>query len=201
MGGYFVSVPILYKANETNFSHLGLGPLIDTISCLVTEERNGQFELKMKYPIDGPLFNELKNDRLIKVDAGHKLKGQRFKIIRITKNANGIATIDAEHISYLTQDLPIKPSVNYLGNASVALGIWKSAIADSHPFTVYTDIATTGSGSWTVDKVDNPRRALGGVRGSILDTYGGEYRFDNYHIGLYASEAKIQGRLSLMAKT
>src|SRR5699024_3213561 len=105
MGGDTMSYPILYKANETDFSHLGLGVLSDAISALVEEERNGQFQLIMKYPIDGINFKEIKNDRLIKADASNNLKNQRFKIIRITKPAKGVVTIYAEHISYLTQDL------------------------------------------------------------------------------------------------
>lgn len=195
-----MSYPILYKANETDFSHLGLGVLSDSISALVTEERNGQFELVIKYPIDGALFKEIKNDRLIKADASNKLKDQRFKIIRITKPAKGFVAVYAEHISYLTQDLALEPEVEYSGDALTALNIWKNNIVDDHPFTVYSDIATTGSGKWTINQVENPRRALGGVQGSILDSYGGEYRFDNYHIGLYSQRGDDSGVLIAYGK-
>ena len=190
-----MSYPILYKADETDFSHLGLGILTDTIECMVTEERNGMYELKMQYPIDGAGFEDIKNDRLIKADASNDLKDQRFKIIRITKPAKGFVTIYAEHISYLTQDLPLEPIVNYSGDALTALNIWKNNIVDNHPFTVYSDISTIGSGKWTINEVENARRALGGVQGSMLDTYGGEYRFDNYHIGLYAQRGNDSGTL------
>src|SRR5690625_961850 len=176
---------ILYKANETDFSHLGLGPLNDAISILVTEERNGIFELEMKYPVSGKVFHELKNDRIIKADAGHKLKDQRFKIIRITKPLKGIVTVYAEHVSYLTQDLALKPKVTFNGNARQALEHWKANLVDDNPFTVWSDISTTGKINWTIDEVENARRALGGVQGSILDVYGGEYLFDNYDIYLY----------------
>lgn len=37
-------IPILYKADATNFSTYGIGTLADTISCEVTEERNGAYE-------------------------------------------------------------------------------------------------------------------------------------------------------------
>lgn len=176
---------ILYKANETQFNHLGLGPLNDAISILVTEERNGIFELEMKYPVSGKVFHELKNDRIIKADAGHKLKDQRFKIIRITKPLKGIVTVYAEHVSYLTQDLALKPKVTFTGNARQALEHWKANLVDDNPFTVWSDISTTGKINWTIDEVENARRALGGVQGSILDVYGGEYQFDNYDIYLY----------------
>ncbi len=195
-----MSTPILYKGNETDFSTLGLGPLRDATSALVTEERNGLFELKMKYPVKGYLFEELKNDRLIKADAGNKLKDQRFKIIRITKPIKGVVTVYAEHVSNLTQDLPLEPKVYYSGTAQSALNTWKSNIVDEHPLTVYSDISTTGSGTWTIDKVEHARRALGGVSGSILDTYGGEYRFDNYHIGLYAQRGDDSGALIAYGK-
>lgn len=181
-----MSYPILYKANETDFTHLGIGVLSESATALVVEERNGIFEFEMQYPIGGALFSELKNDRLIKVDASPKLKGQRFKIIRITKPANGFVTVYGEHVSYLAQDLALKPEVPFSGTALSALNTWRMNLVDEHPFTVYSDVPTTGSGKWTIDKVENARRALGGVEGSLLDVYGGEYRFDNYHIGLYS---------------
>lgn len=184
-GGYLVA--ILYKANEIDFSHLGLGVLNESISNLITEERNGVFELEMKYPTKGAIFKELKLDRLIKADANHKLKDQRFKIIRISKPMDGIVTVFAEHISYLSQDLALKPSVSYGGNANAALTAWKNSIVDSHPFTVYSDIATTSSGKWSIKDLENARQALGGISGSILDSYGGEYEFDNYDVRLYAN--------------
>ncbi|WP_321434555.1 phage tail spike protein [Trichococcus flocculiformis] len=52
-----------------------------------------------------------------------------------------------------------------------------------------------GSGSWSIKEVKNARDALGGVEGSFLDTYGGEYMFDNYDIRLYANRGKQSGAL------
>lgn len=189
MGGDCL-VAVLYKANETDFNHLGLGPLNDAVSILVTEERNGLFELEMTYPTSGNKFNELKLDRLIKADAGHKLKNQRFKIIRITKPLDGMVTIYAEHISYLSQDLALKPIVNYSGNASSALNIWKNSIVVPNPFTTYSDIQTNSGGEWSIKDLDNARQSLGGSDGSILDSYGGEFEFDNYDIRLYANRGR-----------
>ena len=188
---------ILYKANETNFTHLGLGMLHDAIQIFVTEERNGVFELEMKYPVSGDQFADLKLDRLIKADAGHSLKNQRFKIIRITKPLNGIVTVYAEHVSMLTRDLPLPPSVSYSGDATSALNTWKNSIIgiDPNPFTVFSDISLPGTGSWSIKDVKNSRDALGDVEGSLLDTYGGEYLFDNYDIKLYANRGKQSGAL------
>ena len=46
-------IPVLFPANTTDFSSFGLGVLTDTISCEVTEERNGVFECLLKYPESG----------------------------------------------------------------------------------------------------------------------------------------------------
>lgn len=200
MGSGCVSTPVLYKANETNFNHLGLGALADSMNVLVPEERNGQFYLEMDYPVDGVMFKELKNDRLIKADASNNLKQQRFKIVRITKPSKGIVSIYAEHISYHTQEMQLKPLAAYSGNAQSGLNAWKDNIVDSHPFTVYSDITHLSHGEWSIEKVENARKALGGVAGSILDSYGGEYRFDNYHIGLYQNRGNDNGALIAYGK-
>ena len=45
--------PILFAKTETDFTHNGIGRLVDCISCEVTEERNGIYELEMQYPVIG----------------------------------------------------------------------------------------------------------------------------------------------------
>lgn len=46
-----MATPYLYNADETSFTHNGYGTLTDTIECLVTESRNGLFELNMTIPL------------------------------------------------------------------------------------------------------------------------------------------------------
>ena len=78
-----MSTPVLYDSTAKTFFNLGEGPLNDTLSCTVKEERNGLFILEMVHPVDSPAFSLLHKDKLIKVDAGHKLKAQRFRIKKI----------------------------------------------------------------------------------------------------------------------
>jgi len=179
-----MSLPILYDKMETNFKHLGLGVLKDAISCLVTEERNGIFELEMEYPIDGALFNWLENDRIIKVDAGHELKNQQFRIKQMNKKMDGVVQVYAEHVSYLTKDLSLTPNVSLNGNGQRVLEQWKDQIIDENPFTVFSDIQLERETSLSIQDFDNARHVLGGIQGSILDIWNGEYKFDNYHISL-----------------
>ncbi|WP_430609680.1 phage tail spike protein [Enterococcus sp. DIV0876] len=179
-----MTYPILYEANETDFFSLGLGPIKTVTEAFVTEERNGSFILEGKVLVDDEIYPLLQENRIIKADASPKLTAQRFRIKRIVPDHEGKAEIYAEHVSYLSQELPMKPEVTINGNGTNAINVWKSSILDSNPFIVDSDISTIGETYWRIDKVENPRQALGGVEGSILDVWGGEYRFDNYHISL-----------------
>ena len=73
-------IPILYEKDETAFENNGLGRLRDCISCVVTEERNGVYELSLTYPVTGPMFSELAVDRLIKAKPNDTSELQLFKI-------------------------------------------------------------------------------------------------------------------------
>ena len=60
-----MSKPILFAATDTAFDTNGLGVLTDAISCTVTEERNGAFELEMTYPVSGIHYGEIKTRCII----------------------------------------------------------------------------------------------------------------------------------------
>ncbi|XRJ96586.1 phage tail spike protein [Latilactobacillus sakei] len=193
-----MSMPILFEANATDFNNLGLGPLPETITATVTEERNGQFILEMQYPVDGIRASLIAKNRILKVDAGHKLKDQRFVIKRINRimGNDGLSySIYAEHISYITADYALKPTVAVNGSGSTAMSQWLNGIIDSNRIHVDSDITTDNTTSWTIDKVQNARQALGGVQGSILDVWGGEYRFDNLNISLLRHRGTVSNTL------
>ena len=59
-------IPVLYAANTTDFSSFGLGVLTDTVSCEVTEERNGIFECLLKYPVSGQHYGLITKECIIK---------------------------------------------------------------------------------------------------------------------------------------
>ncbi|EKF50443.1 phage tail spike protein [Lactococcus garvieae] len=179
-----MTYPILYSPGHTDFNNLGLGIMVDTTSATVTEELNGKFELDLQYPADGALAQYLINDALIKVPTGDQVD-QLFRIKTIVEKIDGRLTVHAEHVSYIINDLPIKPSTSVVESvAQVALNSMLKAIADKHPLTVYSDITTIANAKWTIPNFKNPRNILGGVEGSILDIWGGEYQFDNYQIRL-----------------
>lgn len=182
--------PILYESDEKEFWSKGLGPLSDAEKCTVTEERNGAYTLSMTYPIDGAQADKIANNRIIKADNAYDLKGQLFVIKTVTPIMTETGEISlsvyAEHISYITNDLSIPPELSLTGTAQQALDQWKDALVggDTSGITVDSDVTNTSSTLLTIQNVANARQALGGVEGSILYNWKGEYRFDNLHISL-----------------
>ena len=182
-------IPVLYEQNETNFNTNGLGRLSDAISCTITEERNGGFELMMEYPIEGIHFSELRNARIIKATPADGRADQRFSIYRIDKLIGGKARVYAEHISYQAAYIPVMPFS--AGSATAALvGLKTNAVATC-PFTFSTDIVS--SASFSQEKPDNMRSMMFGAKGSVLDVYGGEYEFDNLTILLRSQRGSDNG--------
>ena len=183
--------PILFPANATTFTSQGLGALSDAISCTVTEERNGQYELKMTYPITGIHFDEI-TDRCIicAIPSPHRTP-QPFRIYKTDSPINGIVTIYAQHISYDLSGIPVKP---FTGGVSCSDALQK-LISNSvvpNPFTIWTDKSVIGD--YAVEFPQSCRALLGGTEGSILDVYGkGEYEFDKYQIKLYVSRGSDRG--------
>lgn len=107
-------IPILYKADATNFITYGIGILTETTSCIVKEERNGAYELTLKYPINGYLYSEIKKERIIKAKPNDTSNNQAFRIYRITVPINGVITVYAEHISYDLVSIAVTPRIIYL---------------------------------------------------------------------------------------
>ncbi|WP_434780003.1 phage tail spike protein [Streptococcus dysgalactiae subsp. equisimilis] len=179
-------IPVLYEAKETRFRTFGLGEIADAYEVKVTRERNGNYSLYIKYPLDGVFASVFKEEMKIKSDAGRRTKWQTFEINRVLRNSKDHIEIFARHISMRTQDIALKPFVSGASvDAESALGIWKENLVGDDKFDVKSDILTLGSFNWEIDKIGNACGALGGVAGSILDVYGGEYEFDNRTIILH----------------
>ena len=173
-------IPVLYKANETNFATFGIGALAETIACKVTEERNGQFECVLKYPANGYLYSEIKKDRLIKAKPNDIKSPQVFRIYKITTPINGIITISAQHISYDLTGLATMPFSAKNISPTMAIQRVLQNTTRPHNFTFQTDYSAVKD--FAVDKPKSVRACLGGEEGSLLSLWGGEFEWDNFNI-------------------
>ena len=187
-------IPILYPKGATKTDTTttnGLGALVDCIKCEVTEERNGIYELSMQYPITGARFAEITEGALIKAKPNDKSAPQLFRIYKSSAPLKGIVTYSAEHISYDLNGLPVAKLVAENTSAEVAMRRAFVLCPISHSFTAYSDITTPNS--TTISKPTTIRAALGGTAGGVLDTYGGEFEFDNYDVHLWKNRGANNG--------
>lgn len=185
------SLIILFDQNEQAFTSNGLGALPDAASCIVTEERNGEYEVEMEYPLTGSHFHDIQKRRILGVKPNPYDDLQPFRIYSITKPINGIVTVHAAHLSYDTSGSIVRLFPTDAGSASAAMSYLKNFSVPSTPFTFFTNVGKTGTMS--VPKPSSIRSLLGGSDGSILDTFGGEYLFDKWKISLLESRGANRG--------
>lgn len=183
-------IPILYKKNETSFTTNGIGRLTDTTRCICTEERNGEYEIELEYAVNGVLFGEIKHSRIIFAKPSQNEQPQAFRIYKISKPMmNGIITVNAHHISYQLNNIPVSPFS--ASSLAVALQMLKSHSMENNPFTFSTDKSSTVPCGMTVPTMC--RAMLGGHEGSLLDRYGGEWHFNNYTCELLSARGSDNG--------
>lgn len=184
-------IPILYAASETDFTTNGIGLLADAVSCTVTEERNGAYEATLIYPAKGHLAEYIAEDAIIKAKANDTDEPQLFRIYKSGKQIGSNTTWNAEHISYELTGNPVERFSISGVNAEQALNRLLAAAVFKHKYTAASDITTVNKTS--IADVVSVRKALGGVEGSILDTWGGEYHFNNYRIELLKARGTDNG--------
>lgn len=185
-----MSTIILHDKKNNNWQSLGIGPLTDAINPQVVRVKNGVFDLMFQYPVKGVLFPELKIGRWIVSDAGARLeaKAQRFEIVQLTKPMDGIVTVYCEHNRYRLLRSIVKLGSQFKDiPAQTALNQLYDRMEPKGDFSFFSDVTTRSSIDFTdPSKFSSAQDVLGGVRGSILDNFGGEYLFNNNEVKLLA---------------
>lgn len=183
-------IPIMYRPTETEFTSNGLGRLRDCIRAEVTEERNSIYELQLDYPINGKHYNDISIGNIILVEHDDSGDLQPFDIYGCSKPINGVVTFYGSHISYRQKYMTsILSSVTSLSSAFAQI----ANAYPSNPFTYYTDKSVNARLPIADGRPRTVREILGGVEGSILDTYGGEYLFDRWKVSLLNQRGKKTG--------
>ena len=189
-------IPCLYSQGETQFQSNGIGKLCDAVSCVVIEKRNGSYELKMAYPMDGLHADKLIEDNLILAKPSEQGDPQAFRIYHVSTPLNGLLEINARHISYQQNHITVSPFS--AGSAQAALAGLRTNAASACPFTFETDIESNKQ--FTVSVPATIRSCLGSMDDSILDTYGGEFEWDMYRTILHAHRGTDLGVKILYGK-
>ena len=189
-------IPILYDSTETTFASNGIGRLAEATSCVVTEERNGKYELTLTYPITGKYYSEITEGRIIATTHDDDGDIQPFVIYRRQAPINGLTVFNCHHISYLLNTIIAEPfpgpsqSVSSMG---AAFDLFNAAgtTLNTNPFTFWTDNTTAGTCKSILPA--SIRSLLGGTQGSLLDAFGGEYEWDKFTVKNHAQRGSNTG--------
>lgn len=178
------ALPVL-ASDVTN----GLGR-IDPISCLVTEELNGIYECEFTLLATDRHFGDLNVGGIVKIPVNEAGNEQLFRIYFISKPMNQVVEVKCQHITYDLSKVPVAP-FTATGSIPAKNGML-SHIIGSYPFTMTTDIENTSS-QFVLDIPRSFRECLGGYEGSLLDTFRGEYEYDNLTVNMLARRGSDNG--------
>lgn len=182
-------IPILYDKNETTFTSNGLCRLRDAISCVVVEERNGVYECDFDYPVTGANYDLIECGRIVGATHEDSEDVQPFEIVSVTRPIDGIVSFHAVHISYRQNQIVASgTNINSLSDAFTML----KAGEPFNPFKYETDMNKTGYMSAADGTPRTARQLLGGVKGSVLDVYGGEFEWDKWTVKLWSARGKLR---------
>ena len=184
--------PILFPADSASWESFGIGVLSSAISCEIREERNGPYELEMQYPISGVFFDQIALRNVIVAKPNYIDPPQPFRIYNISKPISGMVTVSAQHISYDLSGYVDAPFTIAGIQAAIRQMTDDSTVyPNSCPFTISSDMSS--SVTMKVKHPQSVRALMGGVSGSLIDTYGGEWHFDGYNCSLNAARGEDRG--------
>lgn len=188
--------PILYERTYTGGTDTLLGTLADTISCTVTEQRNGEFELEMEYLPTGVLANSIKTGAVILATPHYGGEYQPFRIYNVEKTLTGTIGVNAHHISYDLTKVYLKYFADTAGITATLAAIKSNLIQQSGDTTDWTftnDGIENETSTFSHPEPTTVRAALGGVEGSLLDVFGGEFEWDGFNVILHKNRGEDRG--------
>ena len=182
--------PILYDQNERNFVSNGLGILYDAVECIVKEQRNGLFELEMKYPIQGDYASDLEKNRYIRAKPNDEDDTHIFRIYE-TKVSVDNNTIEVKAVSKISDDLSatlIRPFT--VGTLSLN-EIWPTIVQNAiDPINVRFNSDLGSRSSFNNDKLINALNLIMGSDDSLVSTFGGEVKRTDKELFIYRGRGR-----------
>lgn len=178
-----------WAGRRSYYLTLGEGKLTDCIRCETSEERNGEYELEMEYPMTGQHYDAIQPRAIIVTKANEETGLEPFRIYRISRPINGVVTVNARHLTYDLGGVPVGAFTATSAAAAVAGLISNAGIPT--PFNVTTDI--TSETDFNAYEPYSVRGWFGGREGSLLDVYGGEWLYDGYTCQLLNARGQDRG--------
>lgn len=176
-------IPILIDTDNTI-----LGNITDCTGCTATEERNGIYEAKFTVPMQSDIYGKIQTGRFISAKPNDISNNQKFRIYkRFDDKIAKTTTFYCEHIRYKLAGIPVAPDT-YSGTPASILSDMLTSVNANTEFSAWSDISTVKD--ITMEIPSSAGAMLAGQKGSLLDTFGGEYEFDNYTVKIHQNRGQ-----------
>lgn len=191
-------LPMLY-AETANYGMTYLGTLNRCTKCKVTEVRNGAYTLSLETTINDACADLIFSQRVIRAKANPFDEAQYFEIQSTERTFNGMIKAEATHIKHLAFQICSEGDLTQssTGITGTPEAVWEELnsryITTSVPFNFLSNISSAKTFSLGLNVAETLGNILGGKKGSFLDTWGGEYHWDNFRIRFLQSRGKESG--------
>lgn len=180
----------LYKPDETDFLHNGIGILSDAVhEATVQEDLNGVYVLSFKYPLFSPHGLDIKGQSLIQVPTPDG--DQLFRVANPSASM-GILSVFCYHVFYDLIDNFIEDT-NIVDKTGLgALVQIKGALQYPSRFEFFSDIGKLNNARLVRM---NPIEAIldTGKENSFLNRWGGELKRDNFNVNILEKRGRDRG--------
>lgn len=196
--------PVLFEEGTNSFSNNGLGQLSDALSCTVTQVAGGEYNLELRYPLEGLHADEITGNRIIYAKPEINKSPQPYIIREIDKTLKDQIKVTARHRAF---DLSFYACAEFgapdsspktISQALSAIST-NTATIQTFPFTL-TAIPTTSGDTWatathdfTLQEPLSVRELLGTDEGRLISVYGGEIEYDNYTVKIHEQRGADNG--------
>ncbi|WP_446493963.1 phage tail spike protein [Enterococcus casseliflavus] len=174
--------PRLYEPTEKDFSHNGLGIMIDTTRCDVTEQANGKYEVEIEHPLISRFSDYFENGYQVKAKPNDQEDYHIFEIKNTYKDTiSNTILIYGQSRTYKLGNREVQHVAIDSKNGAEAMAAIENGMDEPSDVKLFSDIQTTSS---TVFEARNVLNCISGEQGSMLQYWGGEIKREPFKLSL-----------------
>lgn len=174
--------PRIYDPLEKDFSHNGLGIMIDTSRCDVTEEANGKYEVEIEHPLISRFSDYFENGYQIKAKPNDQEDYHIFEIKNTYKDTiSNTILIYGQSRTYKIGNREVRHVEIDSKNGVEAMAAIEKGMDEPSDVKLFSDIQTTSS---TVFEARNVLSCISGEQGSMVQYWGGEIKREPFKLSL-----------------
>ncbi len=174
--------PRIYDPLEKDFSHNGLGIMIDTSRCDVTEGANGKYEVEIEHPLISRFSDYFENGYQIKAKPNDQEDYHIFEIKNTYKDTiSNTILIYGQSRTYKIGNREVRHVEIDSKNGAEAMAAIENGMDEPSDVKLFSDIQTTSS---TVFEARNVLSCISGEQGSMVQYWGGEIKREPFKLSL-----------------